>query len=1210
MFGRIAAFELRYQLRQPAFWVSFLSFFLLTFLSMVIDNVQIGSGGGTHANSPFAVVQTMLIMSLIGMFIPVSIIPGTVLRDPESGMAGIVYSYPLRPLPFLLGRFTGAYIAVILGFLGAPLGTALGSFMWWLDPETLGPFRPGDYLYALGVMVMPNLLVTSGLFFAVAAATRSQFAVYTSLIALLVLWVTSRQLIDGPETQTLEAMLDPFGIVASGQVMRYWTVFERNGMLVPFDGLLLWNRLLWLGIAVVLVGVALALFRFKTQPRSERRRRRLAEAAEAAPAAPALRPPVTSRATPGSAAWRQLAARTRLEAVGVMKSPGFLVILALGVFNTVGALTGMDRLYGTEVYPVTRVVANLIMGSFSIVPLIVLVYYSAELVWRDRQQKTHEIVTACPVPGWVFVLSKLTAMTVVVAALFTVATLVGIVSQLLRGYTAIELELYLGQLFFFFGVPLMFIGVLSILVQALSPNKFVGMLLVVGFFLLTIVAAQMGLSDNLLIYASTPSVPLSDMNGWGHFAKAALWFMLYWGFAAGLLMVLAHRLWPGAVPAPLGQRLKGLGRGWTIGSGALAAACLVGFVATGGWIAYNTHVLNEVVSNDAELDRRAEFERTYRQYEAVPQPIITDVKVDIDLYPEIRRYEARGRYVLENRTGQPLGEVHVLYSPDVDVVAQAIPGARTTHEDRDFNYFIFALDTPLPPGGTLDLSFTTRQENPGFKNDGDVTSILYNGSFLNNMEVAPFIGFSRDMLLKDRNERRKRGLEPLDRMAKLEDEAARRHNYLRQDSHWVGFETTVSTSPDQIAIAPGYLQREWMENGRRYFHYRMDAPILNFYSWLSARYTVATDKWKDVDLSVYYHAPHAYNVPRMLDAMKKSLDYFTVAFSPYQHRQLRILEFPAYQSFAQSFPNTVPYSESIGFIADNRDPEDIDYVFYVTAHEVAHQWWAHQVMGGDVQGSTLLSESLSQYSALMVMEKEYGPDKIRRFLKYELDRYLRGRGSEDREELPIYRVENQQYIHYRKGSLVMYALRDQIGEDVVNRALARLIKETGYRSDPYPTSLDLLRILREEAGPEHQQLITDLFERIVLYDLKVASHTVERTEDGRFKVRLTLAAGKAEADGEGRETPLPLDDRIDIGVFAKDPADPAFSAADVIYLQKHRIDSADPVIELVVDHEPAAVGVDPYNKLIDRNSDDNLARHAPAATLPAGGGGGAQPVSR
>jgi aminopeptidase N len=368
----------------------------------------------------------------------------------------------------------------------------------------------------------------------------------------------------------------------------------------------------------------------------------------------------------------------------------------------------------------------------------------------------------------------------------------------------------------------------------------------------------------------------------------------------------------------------------------------------------------------------------------------------------------------------------------------------------------------------------------------------------------------------------------------------------------------------------------------------MDAPIQNFYSYLSADYSVKRDKWNDVDIAVYYHSPHVYNVDRMIAGVKDSLEYFSREFSPYQYHQLRILEFPAYASFAQSFPNTIPYSESIGFVAEI-DEDDVDYVFYVTAHEVAHQWWAHQVMGANAQGGTVVVETLAQYSALMVMEQKYGPQVMRRFLKYELDNYLRSRGGEQIEELPLMRVENQGYIHYRKGSLVMYALKDYMGEEAVNRALRKLIENHAYKYDPYTTSLDLIGYLREEATTQEQQdLITDLFERIVLFDLKVKDSTVTETEDGRFDVEMTVSAQKFEADGKGIESELPLDLSIDIGAFSSNPDEAKPGEEPELYLQKQRITEPESVIRLTLDEKPAYVGIDPYNKLVDRNSDDNV----------------------
>ncbi|MEG0819450.1 MAG: M1 family aminopeptidase, partial [Brevundimonas sp.] len=378
------------------------------------------------------------------------------------------------------------------------------------------------------------------------------------------------------------------------------------------------------------------------------------------------------------------------------------------------------------------------------------------------------------------------------------------------------------------------------------------------------------------------------------------------------------------------------------------------------------------------------------------------------------------------------------------------------------------------------------------------------------------------------------------------------------------------------------------KDGRRTARFVTEAPVLNFFSVQSADYQVAKEQHGPIELAVYYHKGHERNVARMLNGMKAALDYYGTAFSPYQFRQARIIEFPAYASYAQAFANTMPYSEGLGFIADLTDEEKIDYVTYVTAHEVGHQWWAHQVVGSDQQGSTLLSESLAQYSALMVMEKLYGPDKIRRFLKYELDRYLRSRGMERLEEMPLLRIENQQYIHYQKGGLVMYLLRDQIGEEAVNRALRRVLAQYAFKSAPYPRSLDLITAIRAEAPADKQALITDLFEKITLYDVAAKSVTATKRADGKWDVALTVEARKLYADGKGEETEAPLNETFDVGLFSAEPGKGAFDQKSVILMERRPLRSGTQVFRFVTDKKPTFAGVDPYNRWIDRNSDDNV----------------------
>jgi hypothetical protein len=875
-----------------------------------------------------------------------------------------------------------------------------------------------------------------------------------------------------------------------------------------------------------------------------------------------------------------------------VRSPAFIVLLGVGFVNALGSLWFTDERYGNTIHPVTRVMIEALEGSFTIIPLIIAIYYAGELVWRDRERRMHEIVGATPAPDWVFLLPKIVALSVVLFATLAASTLAAMAVQALKGYTDFEVGRYLVWYALPYTVTVVLYAVLAVLMQSLVPNKVTGWMVMLLFVVSRVALDRVGFEHNLYQYASTPPVPLSDMNGQGDFGRHAWWFRAYWTAGAVLLGVLAWALWTRGVGAPLGKRLARLPGRLAGAAGLLAGAALLAMLGLGVWIYYNTNVLNEY-RTALDLERRnAEYEQALIRYENVPQPRIVDVQLDVALYPEEPRAVTRGRYVVENRSGAPLGEVHVRWRDPLQMTALEVEGATLVKEYPGHDYRIYRYARPMAPGERREIRFETLRGQRGFRNSGAEQRIVDNGTFLDNTEIAPLLGMGRDALLKDRAKRRKHGLPPELRPAKLEDESARAFNALRRDSDWVNSDITVSTSADQLAIAPGYRVSESVEGGRRTVRYRSDAPIQNFFSLQSARYAVAQDRWKDVELAVYHDPAHAWNVERMLTAMKASLDYFTANFSPFQFRQARILEFPAYEDFAQSFANTVPYSEGIGFIANYRDLEDgaekIDMVTYVTAHEIGHQWWGHQVIPSDQQGATFVIESLAQYSALMVMEQMYGPEQIRKFLKYELDRYLRARGGEVLEELPLARVEDQPYIHYQKGALALYLLKDQIGAERVNAALRGLLAEFAFKPAPYANATDLLRHLRAAAGPEHEALVSDLFERITLYDVKVVEAKSARRADGRWDVTLEVEARKLYADGQGRETEAPLEETFDVGVFTVEPGRKGYGRESVIAVERATVRSGRQTLRLVADREPAVAGVDPFNKRVDRNSEDNL----------------------
>ncbi|MGA9523467.1 MAG: M1 family aminopeptidase [Myxococcaceae bacterium] len=1183
-FAQIARFELRFQLRQPLFWSVFALFFLLTFGAVTLEQINVGAGGNVLKNSPYAVAEIHLVWTLLFMFVTTAFVANVIVRDDETGFGPLIRTTPVRKFDYLYGRFTGAFAIVAACFLSVPLAVAAGSVMPWVDPETMGQVRVADLAYAYFVLALPGLLLTSTAFFALATTLRSMMATYLGVMGFFLAYIAMNVALSGPEHEALVSLLDPFGVAAFHNATRYWTAAERNTLLPALEGLLLYNRLLWLGVSLVLIALAGLLFRFEERPRKVRKQK---PEENRAPARHSTRPLASPRFDVRTSI-AQLFARTSFEARQVVRSPAFLVLLALGVANSGINLSSANELFGVDLHPVTREMVETLFGAFSLFPILVVTWYAGELVWRERDARINTIIDASAAPDWAFLVPKTIALALVLFAMLVVSTMTAMVVQAAQGYTNFELDKYLLWYLLPGAIDWALLAVLAVFLQAVSPSKPIGWGLMLLFLVSTIVLSNLGFEHGLYRYGAGPSVPLSDMNGTGDFVAAANWFRFYWSAFAVLLVVAGQLLWRRGTNAQLRERFAGAPRRLAGPAGVVAAVALLVAVGTGTWIFVNTNVWNDYTTSELEEQRLADMEKELLGFEKLPQPSIVDVKLELDLHPHEPRLVTTGSYVLENLTSDPLSEVHVRFDDNLEMEQLELEGARLEKIYDRFAYRIFRFDEPLRPGETRTLSFRTMLAQRGFKHQRNTERLVDNGTFVNNSEFAPQLGMSRDELLTDRTKRRKYGLPPDLLPASIDDERAHARNYVGAD--WVNADITVTTDADQTPIAPGYQVSDETRDGRRTARFVSEAPILHFFSVQSARYEVKRENHKGVELAVFHDPQHPYNVDRMIQAMRTSLDTFQEVFGPYQFRQARIIEFPGYSMFAQAFANTMPYSEGLGFIANFADPESIDYVTYVTAHEMAHQWWAHQIVGADVEGATALSETLAQYSALLVMERLYGPHQLRRFLKYELDAYLSDRASEPVEERPLLRVGNQPYIHYRKGSLVTYLLKDRLGEEAVNRALRGLLERHRFRGAPYPTSRALVEALRAEAGPEHQQLITDLFERITLFDLRAGSASVTPRDDGRFDVTLQVHARKLYADGQGVETEAPLapGDTFDVGLFLAKPGSEGFDGEDVLHLQRVALKPGEQQVTLTVDKRPAFAGIDPYNKQIDRSSEDNL----------------------
>lgn len=497
--------------------------------------------------------------------------------------------------------------------------------------------------------------------------------------------------------------------------------------------------------------------------------------------------------------------------------------------------------------------------------------------------------------------------------------------------------------------------------------------------------------------------------------------------------------------------------------------------------------------------------------------------------------------------------------------------------------YLFVLERPLAPGASAELSFHIPSPRRTVEASGFDYSVVPNGSYLTRPAAFPRLGYAAGNELDDPSERRVRGLGPPRGPVKLEEAMAGRD---RRDG-WLTVDATVSTSADQTAIGPGELVREWRQDGRRYFHFRTTGPATPMFGFVSARYQVRRVSHNGVSLEVYHHPGHEANVDRMLATAARSLDVFGARFGAYPLRHLRIAEVPGHWEFgAYALPGLIVYPEDRGFLTDFRRGGDVDLVTRRVAHEVSHQWWGHRLYPAQVEGGTMLVETLAKYSEMRVLEAIRGEGSLPPLLRFERENYILSRMNLPFPEPSLLRVTDWDFVFYAKGAIVMDAIRDLMGEEALDRALRSLLRDHGAGSRPANT-VDLLAALHAEAAPEHRALIDEWIREVTFYDLRVESATARPLGGGRYQVTARIHAGKKlhpggrmEAEREG-----PLDEVLDVAVYARHP----LSTGDrPLYAGRQRLRTGPNEVTFEVRGRPEFISIDPFERRIEVERADNV----------------------
>jgi ABC-2 type transport system permease protein len=1192
----IFRFELRYQLRRPWPWLSMAVLLVFALVSTRVAIVPVTLPQDFILNSPFIITAVSVFSCQIWLLVAPAVAGEAAARDVYTGLHPLVYASPLSKTEYLGGRFLAALVLNALILLAVQVGSLLAVYAPGVSPDIIGPFRPAAYFSAYVSIGLTNALIATTMQFSAALLSGRPMAAYVGSMGLFFLSypVTVFLYFSRIGKPGIALLSDPIGVFAiMNEMMSNWTIVEKNVRMFTLEGPMLWNRLLWVGISVTTLALVYLRFRFAHRIamdpldwlRSVRGRVFAGKGLtpDTASARIAISVPHVRQSLGLATHLRQmLAIATSSFRMIATSLPGLFLLVAFPMMLSLVLLIDLQQ-WGVPLLPrtsflmykyLTATITNP-LNFWVMVPLLII-FFSGELVWRERDARLSENVDATPVPDWVIALGKFLGLTLVIVALMVVVTLVGVVRQVISGYYDFQFGQYLQILFGIQLLEFLLFAALAFAIVAVVNQKYLGQLVALVAYVLLMFSGVLGIEHNLLVYGRSPAWSHTDMRGFGGTLAPWLWFKLYWAAWALLLAIAARLLWVRGRESGFGTRLRIARLRFNRSTSAIAAMAVALILTLGGFIFYNTNVLNEYITDEEMVDRRAEYERQYGMYEGKPQPQRTATNLRIELYPARRAATMRGSYRLVNREAVPIDSIHLEPAFYVKTRVTFDRPARQVVADEKLGHSIYALDEPLQPGDSLTLGFDLQLEPRGFRNGGFKASgasmgVVENGTYLTG-GALPVIGYQPMRELWSAEDRRKHGLPRQLTLAEVGDIPP---NLTAEPP--ATFDAIVGTDAGQVAVAPGELRRNWSEGGRRYFHYVSAVPINGTDVFFSADYAVHREQWKGVDVQVYLHPRHTEHLERLLRGVRASLDYYSAQFGPYPYRFLQIVEQPG-NFLGMGVDGSGVVTGGEGFFMLDPQGDGFDAMFEIVAHEMGHQWWGMQLKPAFAEGGGVISESLAWYSAMQLVKNVKGREALRRFMSFMREP---NPWPPIRTGLPLLRAMDP-WANYRKGPYAMHALSEYVGESRVNGALRTLVEK---KVSSLATTLDMYRELQAVTPDSLKPLLHDLFEVNAFWTFDTKRATTMQAETGDWQVTLEVEAHKVVGDSAGKEREVPIDEWVEIGIFA--PAEPGEVLGKPLYVERHRVRSGTQTITVTVPRKPARGGIDPYS-LLDWEEGDNI----------------------
>jgi len=1195
--------ELKYWFRSISFYIYLSAILFLSVLTMAAASGVFGEDSvspGVISNSPMNIFSLMNFFNKILLFLLPAVIGLSVYRDYKSNAQSLLYSYPMTKTDYLAGKFLSSFLTVSLIASTVILGFMIGSHFPGVIESLTVPFDPVVYFKIYFIYLIPNLLLFSTLIFAVVVFSRNTYAGFITVIVLLILREAVLKLTGGTESGLAYLLIDPFCESAAYFYASNISVTELNLMDIPLEPFILYNRLIWLAVTAFILFIVFRNFSFSQTAFSYKFKKTDPERAvknNFGGIAKIKLPAVNYK----YGFVQQLKIAWKLSALNfkfIISGGSFISILIAGSLLVMIILLQMNPQYDNRILPMTWVMLGFPVFFFSPVIILMTFLYSGVLIHRDRTSRINELTDISPVSDWVLLFSKFIALIKMQILILSGLMTAGICVQIYSGFYKFEIGHYLFDLFCIHLPGFIIWALAALFIQSLVSNQYLSLLLLIGGSFLISQFPKIGIEKLIFRFNQNPEpdffLKYSDLSGYSHSLIPYFTYKTFWMLFGVFLFAATLLVWQRGLSLSFKERISSLNSRLRNNTGLAVSltVSLILFLSMGFWINKIDSSSERILTEEEQEKINTEADKKYERYRLTVQPRIVSVKVNMNIFPETPGFRTDGVFTIKNRSDRSIDTLLVNYAFNVNTKYSLDKGSELISRDTAAHFDILKLNDNLAPGDSLKLSFEVENiPNTVLHKNSPVER---NGTFITS-EIYPGLGYySRDSY------------------SDASDSSFLRNHYRSIDSDFIDFDATLSTSSDQTAIAPGYLKEEWTDNGRRFFRYISEEKVTNDYVFLSGKYEIKKDKWNDIVLEIFYHKGHEYNLDHLMRGMKAALEYNGKYFGPHQHKQARIIEYSrSIGNFAMSFANTIPYSES-NFVMDIDDSNEkgLNTPVLGAVHELTHQWWGLQVIPANVNGIRMITESMAEYVSLKVLENNYGKKRSVIFLKKALDIYHGKRNSESDIEKPLmYNTGfSKSYIPYQKGSIVMNAMSEYLGEEILNGALKKYFEKERLQEAPYSTSSEMLSFIREVTPDSLIYLIKDMFETVTFYDNRIINVAASQLSDGKYKTdiefeiskyRINESGVKIYEDSPGQAinysdiesgkqiTSLPLKDYIEICIFSEQKIS-GKQAEEFIFNNKYRIRQIHNTISIITDDKPSKVSIDPFITLIDTDIRDNV----------------------